>query len=172
MKDLQLNNNHILFEYNKYGKPALSKKNNYFFNISHSTDIVVCITNYKVVGIDIEEVKPIDINSFRRIFSTEEFAYILKKETNMQGFYEIWTGKESFLKMLGKGLTVSLLSFSIKPQDFNTFTVKQPYLENDPFFKNYQIDDRYVICACSEDNNFPEELTEINFSKLIDCFVH
>lgn len=162
----------MLFEYNKYGKPFLIIESDYFFNLSHSSSAVVCITDNQQVGIDVELIKPIDIKGFKKVFSPDELVYIMKQKNKFKGFYEIWTAKESFLKMLGKGLTVPLLSFSIHEGDNNLFKIRQPYFKCDPFLKTYHVSDDYIICACSIRKELPNKVNEISFSDLISQFTN
>ena len=90
------------------------EQSNLDFNLSHSSDYFAFVISDHgdiSVGIDIEvirkklNIEPI-IESF---FHENEINYILKSNSNnlsmLQKFYEIWTRKEAFNKMLGTGLT-------------------------------------------------------------------
>lgn len=97
------------------GRPILNGAN-LFISISHCDDIVVCAVSEKETGIDTERIKPIKLSLIKRFCVTEEKEYILKnspysktlpycddKET-LDRFYEIWTAKEAYFKMLGTGI--------------------------------------------------------------------
>lgn len=105
----------IQFGLSEYGKPfaiGLDVE----FDISHSGDMVVCAVDNKPVGIDIEQIRPIDLKVAKHICTDEELIYILGhkpceerfKHTNnneiLIRFFEIWTWKEAYGKMLGVGI--------------------------------------------------------------------
>lgn len=95
-------------------KPKLN--NGPFFNISHSGNVVVvAISDICEVGIDIEEVKPIDIDSFQGNFQPTEWSWLqnASNKLKMLRFYQLWTRKEAILKGTGKGLSLPLTSFSV-----------------------------------------------------------
>lgn len=95
------------YTYNKYGKPLLADSN-FFFNISHSKDYVVCVFSDKEIGVDIEEIsKPITVSNYH-FFHPKEIN-VLNQNINL--FYELWTSKEAFLKKIGTGLSRPLNTF-------------------------------------------------------------
>lgn len=105
----------IQFEVLEYGKPfaiGLDVE----FNISHSGDMVVCVVDSKPVGIDIEQIRPIDLDVIKRICTKDEIAYILEENlrndifckitdyTVLSRFFEVWTLKEAYGKQMGTGI--------------------------------------------------------------------
>lgn len=105
----------IVFEIAQHGK-SYAKELNVEFNISHSTDMVVCVVDDNPVGVDIEKIRPIDLNMAKRIFSEEETRYIFGcapdvedynhylNDVVLQRFFEHWTKKEAYGKLVGKGV--------------------------------------------------------------------
>ena len=105
----------IVFEVAEHGKPYV-KNLNIEFNISHSADLVVCVIDTRPVGVDIEKIRSIDLNTAKHIFTQKEIAYIVGKEsierdyntcvdeTVLKRFFELWTKKESYGKCVGEGL--------------------------------------------------------------------
>lgn len=105
----------VIFYYKEHGKPyAVSL--DIEFNISHSGDIVVCAVGNSPVGIDVEEIRPIDLKVAKRICSNNElvylfghiptdqdFVYTTDKEI-LTRFFEIWTKKEAYAKWVGTGI--------------------------------------------------------------------
>lgn len=92
-------------QYTIHKRPYLLQKPD--FNISHSGAYVMCaFSDQNSIGIDIEEIKEIDINDFKRMFSPEEWFTIHSAENSLQEFYSYWTAKESLLKADGRGITV------------------------------------------------------------------
>ena len=105
----------IVFEIAEHGKPY-AKDLNVEFNISHSADMVVCVVDDTPVGVDIEKIRPVDLNTAKRIFSEKEIQYIFEcipdvedynhylNDTVLQRFFELWTKKEAYGKLVGAGL--------------------------------------------------------------------
>ena len=131
----------IKFSYNPYGKPYIDNIRRYKFNVSHSGDYVTILTGKKSLGIDIEQVKDIDMSISRRFFTEEENCYIFSqksKDMQVKAFYKVWTLKESYIKALGKGLNIPLNSFSFEIKDTiklssppnSKFSFKTSYVDN------------------------------------------
>jgi len=122
--------------YTKYKKPYFNN-NPIRFNISHSGRIVICsITTWGNIGIDIEKMKPIDINDFRKQMTMFEWNTISNSENVRSAFYDYWTRKEAVIKANGKGLYIPLNSF-------NVISLKA-VLENQPYFlKELEISENY-----------------------------
>ena len=105
----------IVFEIAEHGKPY-AKDLNVEFNISHSADMVVCVVDTNPVGVDIEKIRPADLNTSKRIFSEKEIQYIFECIPNsedyndytndavLQRFFELWTKKEAYGKLVGMGV--------------------------------------------------------------------
>ncbi len=84
----------------EHGKPVL-KSGEAHFNLSHAKDMVVCAVSAFPVGVDVEPVLP---RGFGRIANRAFFEEERARAQTLDGFYEIWTKKESALKYLGVGL--------------------------------------------------------------------
>jgi 4'-phosphopantetheinyl transferase len=100
------------------GKPFLAG-GGLHFNVAHSRDRVVCAISAKEIGVDIEVIRPIEMEVARRFFSAEEYAALSSlPETERPGkFFQLWTLKESYLKAVGTGLRKPLSSFTLKIRD-------------------------------------------------------
>lgn len=101
----------LVFEYGKYGRPALAQASAPIdFNLSHSDDIgAMALSNHCRVGLDLEVPR-----DFTRYY-TEAAADVLRPEERevvnaaspterSRLFLKYWTAKESVLKLLGTGL--------------------------------------------------------------------
>lgn len=165
-----MENEDITFTYNSFGKPYLLNPVGFFFNVSHSSNWVVCITHDHEVGVDIEKVQPIDIAIFERFFTVEEYHNIIIKNKieQLSSFYELWTIKESFVKMIGKGLSIPLNSFCIKNNKI--LGTQQPYIDFSVHFKQYVIDSGYIVSGCAMDDSFPDKIEIVSFSSLCNDF--
>ncbi len=97
-----------MIRYSDYGKPYLLG-GEFEFNISHSGRYVICsVQKIGLVGIDIEEIKKMNISDFKTIFCEEELLHLNSSKTPQRSFYKIWTRKEAFTKALGIGLSYTM----------------------------------------------------------------
>lgn len=107
--------------YTPEGKPWLRNREDFHFNLSHSGPWVVLAYGQSPVGVDVQQHRMLhNPEAFaRRHFTLQEQQYILEaEEERQQRFFEIWTGKESYLKYLGTGLNRKLSSFSVlRPEE-------------------------------------------------------
>lgn len=116
IEDLHMDNASIRFELNSYGKPKLSGVSNYHFNVSHSGDWVVCLVDNEPVGVDVERVQAFEEGIARSFFAEDEYRFVLEGAQDWERqlrFYQIWTAKESYIKAVGKGLSLPLTNFSV-----------------------------------------------------------
>lgn len=94
-------------KYSAYGRPYL--ENGPDFNIAHSGHRVVCIVSRRGrIGIDLEEIRDLDINDFKDQFSIKEWEIITKAAEPIKTFYYYWTAKECLSKADGRGLSLPL----------------------------------------------------------------
>ena len=117
---------------NKNGKPYL-RDNSIYFNISHKKDLIIVAISNNEVGIDIEyidvnmELKQTLLNKF---FSVNEINYI---NNDIEKFFEVFTKKESYIKMLGGRVAeIKYIDIFNLYCNFNTFRYKD-----------------YVVTVCS-----------------------
>ncbi len=85
------------------GKPFLRDYPEIFFNISHCRRGIACAVMDRPVGIDIEEIR-FDEDLAKVIFSPDELEAVRSADEPVVKFTELWTRKESFLKLTGEGL--------------------------------------------------------------------
>lgn len=103
---------------NEHGKPFFEDLKDFHFNISHSGKWVVLAYGDNNAGVDIEKMKESEWNVklAKRYFSENEQEYVFSEGIfHHERFFEIWTGKESYLKYLGTGINRALDSFSVLP---------------------------------------------------------
>jgi 4'-phosphopantetheinyl transferase len=168
-----MDNSEIDFVENSYGKPYLKNVDDLYFNISHSGEWVVCAIDREEIGIDIEQIKPIQLEIAENFFSAEEYNKILSEQEcfRTSRFYDLWTLKESFIKYKGKGLSMPLNSFNINMSDNNNITVKTENDLDPCYFKQYNIDNRYKMAVCSASKAFPASATIMEFDELYEEFI-
>lgn len=117
INDYNIDINDINIIYNDYNKPYLLNTNLYF-NISHSYNIIAIIISDNECGIDIEyidETKNIQ-KLISKISSKKELINYYKSQDKIKYFYEIWTKKEAYFKMMGTGIQLKELSSEIDLQ--------------------------------------------------------
>ena len=86
------------------------------FNLAHSQGVaVLAVSRTLEVGIDVEDVRPIERGVARRYFSRAEQEALahLSGEEWLRAFYRGWTRKEALLKGLGRGLSIPLDRFDV-----------------------------------------------------------
>lgn len=167
-KDYGYTNADIHFEHNEYGKPRVAGDSDFSFNISHSGCWVMMIWGQGVLGIDVEQIKPIDLSIARRFFSMEETDALMQKDDGekMDYFYTLWTLKESYIKAAGKGLSIPLDSFSIVDNGAGTFELKPD--KASVRFHTFELEHGYKAAACTEGHEQNERSPSISYVTLDD----
>lgn len=111
----------------EHGKPYWRGKENIHFNMSNTDGLVVCACSDCEVGVDVEKERKIRMSLLRRCCNLEEISYIFQgrdamsslsfgeKDSVQSRFLQIWTLKESYIKMTGEGMHFPLrdVNFSI-----------------------------------------------------------
>ncbi len=100
----------------EYGKPFLPDFSELHFNISHSGEWVVCAVSNMPVGIDVEEIKPVDMQVAETVFALGELDKFksIRDAEKLDAFYDLWTLKESCMKAAGKGLYMEPAGFCLE----------------------------------------------------------
>lgn len=161
-KRIGVQNHDLQIEKNEYGKPYL-KNHNLQYNISHSGNMVICAISNNEVGVDIEEIKDMDIEIVKRCYSEKEAAYIIEQQGNVQlrEFYRIWTLKEAYVKYLGVGIHKSFDSFSFDEKVVSGSEFRFQENGKTVYFKQYDLNG-YMCSVCHPQNEFPEQMKWIN----------
>lgn len=109
----------LRFDYGPRGKPSLAPPfSPLAFNVSHSDDLaLIAVRERGPLGVDIERVRP-DIGGdeiAERFFCPAERAWLraLAPAHRPEGFFCLWTRKESYIKGLGEGVWHELTSFDV-----------------------------------------------------------
>ncbi|MDR2512042.1 MAG: 4'-phosphopantetheinyl transferase superfamily protein [Bacteroidales bacterium] len=127
--DFQLDEKQLEYRENEAGKPYIVGLDTVFFNISHSKNIATCVVSDKEIGIDIEIIRPINLNIAQRFFTGNELNFLLNIDDNeekMKRFFRIWTLKEAYTKCIGATLASQIQQFDTLLHsplyDFDGFT--------------------------------------------------
>jgi len=109
----------ICFRANRFGKPELANDDApsfLRFSLTHSRRIaVLAVAHGQPVGVDVEDVRPIEPDVAGAHFSDREISDLsgLHGDAWLNGFYRCWTRKEAILKAEGVGLHRALDSFDV-----------------------------------------------------------
>lgn len=151
-KELNCDPFQLEFEYNEHEKPSLKDYPKAHFNISHSGDYVVVAFSDCAVGVDVEKNKGDRLKVAKRFFTKEEledlFAYP-EAEKQIDYFYQLWTLKESYMKAIGKGISMSLSSFSFK-KFYNDYRLRYSSEDMGFQFTSYALHPDYACNLCSK----------------------
>ena len=105
----------VVVENGLWDKPRLVSPQGVHFNLSHSGGWTVVALSDNEVGVDIQQVKPLDMRLAKRFFTENEWRQIEGAgDGAAELFYRLWTVKEAYLKALGTGLNRPLNSFTVR----------------------------------------------------------
>lgn len=105
-----------LIKENKNGKPYITNYNLYF-NISHCNNIVICALSRNEIGVDIEKIRTINLNTISYFANKKEQEYIFSNSDQIyKRAFKIYTLKEAYLKLLGSSI--------INIKNINTFDIR------------------------------------------------
>ena len=167
-----MKNEDIRFTTNEYGKPFLEDRDDVQFNLSHSGVWVVGVIDQPPVGIDVEQVQDIDLDISKNYFSPDEHEDLMSKPDKFDYFFTLWSLKESYIKILGKGLSHPLNAFSIKFLNPEEIIIKVGGRRiDDIFFRQYDIDKNYKLGVCAAQDRFPGQVKRVTTSQLIEKFI-
>ena len=101
----------------EYGKPCFPALPDFHFSLSHSGSMALCAVSDMSLGCDIEQIRGDRLRLAERFFHPRECAWLhsLPEGERQAGFFLLWTSKESFIKAIGRGLSLPLDSFCVLP---------------------------------------------------------
>jgi 4'-phosphopantetheinyl transferase len=98
--------------YNEFNRPYIDEGVD--FNLSHSGDFVICVfTKTGKVGVDVEQVAPVDFSDFDNVMTPEQWQMIHAAADPQQMFFTCWAIKESMIKAESSGMSLPLLQIHI-----------------------------------------------------------
>lgn len=135
-------------------KPFLAGEQGIDFSITHTEGLVVCGISGKRIGVDAEYIRPFDDRLMRRICTEEEIAYITGvdggSKMREERFFRLWTGKESFLKATGQGLSLPMkeIGFSVRAGEKQRMDIRG----NIPGWQytQFRYRGRFMVTVCEE----------------------
>jgi 4'-phosphopantetheinyl transferase len=153
----------LLLTRNEWGKPYIADST-LQFNLTHSGNWVVCGIDSKPIGVDIEQINNIDTAALEPFFSPSERHMLEQLEGRDRGllFYDLWTLKESYVKMIGKGLSIPLHSFSVEAAGGGFRLTSADSADSACRFRQYPLDESYKLSVCAQHDGFPEEISRVS----------
>jgi 4'-phosphopantetheinyl transferase len=155
----------IHFGQKKFGKPILiSPKNSVDFNVAHSNDFFVCaIADSGLIGVDVEEIKEIDLQITLEFCCDSELEYcsagnVIERRTN---FFKLWTLKEAYVKAIGKGLSYPLKDICFDLKDMSSVKIKGNNSKKWLFDVNKI--DNYILSICTSEKIDKSDIVQRNF---------
>jgi 4'-phosphopantetheinyl transferase len=116
----------LVFSYGPKGKPGLASEllkavpqaSDLRFNLSHAGTLALYgFTRGRDIGIDVERIRALEgaEQIARRFFAPGEVRVFcaLPPASRMQGFFNCWSRKESYIKATGDGLSMPLDQFEV-----------------------------------------------------------
>ncbi|MBO0999169.1 4'-phosphopantetheinyl transferase superfamily protein [Bacillus sp. SD075] len=159
---------------NSFGKPFLSKYPMFHYNISHSGEYVVCAMHDAEVGVDIEKIGPFDLQLAKGFFTEEEYKQVLEAEDGLSSFYDIWTLKESYIKAIGKGLSIPLHSLNVRRQGMESIQLTDVHSNvpiTDFTCRQYMVDSEYRLAVCAYQvsaESFKDQHRSVTFHQICE----
>lgn len=142
---------------NEHGKPYL-KEGGVYFNLSHSGAIAVCAVSSAEVGVDVQLVKPLSDKLVKRVCTAEEYAFVMQESDGAeQRFCRLWAVKESVIKCLGKGLSLSPSRVGV---NLTSHRITIDGAEANLYFKEYDLAG-YALAVCTTCQNFSIDINKI-----------
>lgn len=158
----------------EYGKPAIDGLP-FHFSLSHSGHRSVCMLDDAPCGIDIEGIASYKKRIVDRMFSEQEQIFLEQSGQDESGkaetFARIWTRRESYGKLVGRGLD---FTDNIQGRLFDDAYIHTKGI----YFKEFRIPDETESCsclmsACSERREITDlELTELKDMEEIICVIN
>lgn len=161
----------LSFIFNEHEKPLLKDIDQEFFNASHSGSFVVVAFSNRPVGIDVEEIRKDRRAVAERFFTSHEIEDMKSSGTDEQQihyFFQLWTLKESYMKAIGSGMSMSLSSFSFQKKD-QEFSLAFSKEDKDWYFYSELWKGQAYLSICSKENTPPKTL-EIHLNNLRNIF--
>ncbi len=144
--------------YSEHGKPYLLNSSIYF-SISHSSNVALLATADCELGSDIQHIAPVSEKIAKRCFTPNEISWM---HTQENGFYKLWTAKESIMKATGLGFALNPCDFDVLPLDDSPHQV---------FAKSWHLYSHslpgYEICSASLAKQCSVEYIEFSRGDLI-----
>jgi len=146
----------VEYEIGEWGKPTLKYYPEICFSLSHSGDYAICTIGNRPVGNDIEYVKDGRLKVADRFFAEEELEWLYDAGTQDERtlrMFRLWTMKESFLKVTGRGMSLALKDFVIHMDEASgRARVRHSFDAKYYYMREYREIDGYCTAVCTQES--------------------
>ena len=158
--------------YGENGKPYLTDFPEVQFNLSHSGERVMCVLSPFETGCDVETIKGDRGRLAERFFMPEESAWIKHFETlekQSDAFYRLWTLKECYMKVTGRGMSLMPDKFSLNVDENGNISLFHEGNRMEYAFREIDLHDgyRYAYCIKNNGENAPQEVRCVDLKVLL-----
>lgn len=167
VQHLNVSNSSLHFQYKEGGKPFLEAPySDFHFNLAHSEEWVVCAVDKQPVGIDVQLMEPIDLNLAKNVLAPYAYRYYLSlpHEKRPDYFYDLWTLRESYLKLVGKGMT-EINSAA----EFHSAQVDTPDTANHQkvYYQRHNLGSDYKVATCTNQPDISAQIEIITLEQIL-----
>jgi len=158
----------IQITYGENGKPTSVLHPTFCFSLSHSGEYVACGVDRCQLGVDLQWMKPWNINVTKRFFAAEEYERLCKisnEEEQKKQFYQMWTAKESYVKLTGDGIGKGINQYIT---DENYQLICDEAKRRLAVMKIYEDIEEYMLCCCTKDGELCQEVQMISIDTLMN----
>lgn len=155
----------ISFRFNEFGKPELEGRADIFFNLSHSGDWVVCAVGDIPVGIDVEIIKAMNESVCKKVLTAKEYEFYSNiREKRDEWFYERWTLKESYVKAIGIGLSMSFDRIEFSSDGTGNIRVDCDGKRDLGYtFVSTHIGAKHMLAVCVKEEGIISKISDMNY---------
>jgi len=156
--ECDLKRDEIVYSIDEYGKPELYGKKEVYFNLSHSGEWVVCIVGHQRVGIDVEVVANIAESMYKSVFTLKEIeVFITNNDNKEEGVIQLWTLKESYVKAIGKGMSLPFTSIEFCNNFNGVIQVSCDDVQEEQYsFACIKLDNNHMLSICTKSDEILE----------------
>ena len=124
--------------YSSAGRPALVGHPEIRLSLSHCPRAVACALSSRPVGVDVEEIRPVDAEVARAVLSPAEIARLEAGDGREVEFARLWTRKEALVKCRDLTLADADIPQLLEGPDLPAFTTRVNRARH------------YVVSVCEE----------------------
>ena len=157
------------------GKPYYTGGEGYYFNISHCKDAVVVAVSECPVGVDVEGERNVKYRTAEKCCSLEEMAYVFGEEEvdrsrsenlseeETARFLNLWTLKESYVKMTGRGLRIAPKKVNFEVNGFDSVDENTFHHKRSEEIECYLHREADIVLALTLQKKNPETAVQVSW---------
>lgn len=156
-----LNGDRLRIARDGFGKPFLAS-GGIHFNVSHAGRWVVAAFHEEPIGVDIERIAEADMAVAETLFAHRECEALRRMDGEARDrlFCAIWTGKESFAKADGRGLSLPLDAVVMGDARAEEYVARGPD-GREKFLRRFALDPAYMLTVCAAAPEWPEAVARV-----------